>query len=64
MTVSNSTGKMKLNCDDVRDKILVEEVRRKHTEFSSTDSTLRVGDRGRGHDKSRNMGPSKSKSRQ
>lgn len=50
--MSNSTGKMKLNYDDVYDMILAKEVcRRDSGEFSGLGLALNVNYRGKEHDR-------------
>ena len=62
MAISNSTGKEKLNYNDIRDLILVEEIcRRDGGETSGFGSTLNLETRGRGNDKNSNRCRSKSK---
>ena len=57
MVVSNSTGKEKLKYNDIRDLILVEEIRRKDAgESSGFGSALNLETRGRGNDKNSNRG--------
>ena len=61
MTVRNSTGKEKLKYNDIRDLILVEEIRRRDAgESLGSGSTLNLETRGRGNDKNSNQGRSKS----
>ena len=63
--MSNSTGKTKLKFDDIRDLILVEEVRRIDSdEFLGSGSTLNVDNQGKSNrkdDRSSNRGRSKSR---
>ena len=62
MAVSNSTGKEKLTYNDIRDLILVEEIRRKDAgESSGSGSSLNLEIRGRGNDKNSNRDRSKSR---
>ena len=62
MAVSNSTGKEKLKYNDMRDLILVEEIRRRDAgETSRSGSTLNLETRGRGNDRNLNQGRSKSR---
>ena len=62
MTVRNSTGKEKLKYNDIRDLILVEEIRRRDaSESLGSGSTLNLETRGRGNDKNSNQGRSKSR---
>ena len=67
MTVSNSTGKAKLNFDDTRDLILAEEVKRIDScEVFGSGYALNVENQDRGNrkdDRSSNRGRSKSKHR-
>ena len=67
MTISNSAGKAKLKYDDIRDLVLVEEVRRKDSgELLGSESTLNVDYRGRDNNmdyKDSNMDKSKSRNR-
>ncbi|KAB5511771.1 hypothetical protein DKX38_028799 [Salix brachista] len=62
MAVSNSAGKSKLNYDDIRDLILVEEVHRRDSgETSGLSSALNVDSRGRAQFRNSNRGKSKSR---
>ena len=62
MEISNSTGKEKLKYNDIRDLILVEEIRRKDAgESSGSGSALNLETRGRGNDRNSNRGRSKSR---
>ena len=62
MVVSNSTGKEKLKYNDIRDLILVEEIRRRDVgETSESGSALNLETRGRGNDRNSNRGRSKSR---
>ena len=62
--VSNSVGKGKLQFNDVRDRILAEEVCRMDSgEGTSSSSTLNLENRGRSGEKNSNQGCKKSKSR-
>ena len=55
MTISNSTGKENLKYNDIRDLILVEEIRRRDVgETSRSGSTLNLETRGRGNNKNSN----------
>ena len=67
MTMSNSVGKAKLNFDDTRDLILVEEVRKIDSgEVFGLRSALNVDNRGIGNrrdDSSLNQGKFKSRHR-
>lgn len=65
MAISNSTKKIELNYDDVRDMILTEKVHMKDSrEFSGTDLALNVDNQCRGPIKSKNMSRNKSRSGQ
>ena len=62
MVVSNSTGKEKLNYNDIRDLILAEEICRRATgETSGSGSALNLETRGKGNDRNSNRGISKFK---
>ena len=62
MAVTNSTGKEKLKYNDIRDLILVEEIRRRDAgETSGSGSALNLKTRGRGINRNSNRGKSKSK---
>ena len=62
MAVSNSTGKEKLKYNDIRDLILVEEIRRRDaSETSGSSYVLNLETRDRGNEKNSNRGRSKSK---
>ena len=62
MVVSNSTRKEKLKYNDIRDLILVEEIRRRDAcETLGFGSALNLEIRGRGNDRNSNRGRSKSK---
>ena len=62
MAVSNSTGKEKLKYNDIRDLILVEEIRRRDVgETSGSGSTLHLETRGRCNNRNSNRGRSKSR---
>ena len=62
MVVSNSTRKEKLNYNDIRDLILVEEIHKRDAcETSGFGSALNLEIRGRGNDRNSNRGRSKSK---
>ena len=62
MAVSNSTGKEKLKYNDIRDLILVEEIRRRDaSETSGSSYALNLETRDRGNEKNSNRGRSKSK---
>ena len=62
MAISNSTGKEKLKYNDIRDLILVEEIRRKDaSEISGSSSALNLETKGMGNDKNSNRGRSKSR---
>ena len=62
MAISNSTGKEKLKYNDIRDLILVEEIRRRDAgESLGYGSTLNLETRGKGNDKNSNRGKSKSR---
>ena len=62
MTISKSTGKEKLKYNDIRDLILVEEIRKRDTgETSESGSALNLETRGRGNDRNSNRGRSKSR---
>ena len=62
MIVSNSTGKEKLNYNDIRDLILAEEIRKRDAgETLGFGSTLNLETRGRGDDRNSNWGKSKSR---
>ena len=62
MAVSNSTGKEKLKYNNIRDLILVEEIRRIDAgETSRSGSALNLETRGRGNDRNSNRGRLKSK---
>ncbi|KAL6329806.1 hypothetical protein AAG906_037515 [Vitis piasezkii] len=61
MAVSNSTGKENLKYNDIRDLILVEEIRRRDAdETSGSGSALNLETRDRGNDRNSNQGRSKS----
>ena len=62
MAVSNSTVKEKMNCNDIRDLVLAEEIYRKDAcETLGSSFTLNLKTRGRGNDINSNQGRSKSK---
>ena len=62
MAVSNSIGKEKLKYNDIRDLILVEEIRIKDADESSgSSSALNLETRCRGNDRNSNRGRSKSR---
>ena len=62
MVVSNSTGKEKLNYNDIRDLILAEEIRiRDVGETSGSGSALNLETRGSGNNKNSNRGRLKSR---
>ena len=62
MAISNSTGKEKLKYNDIRDLILVEEIRRKNAgEISGSSSALNLETKGMGNDRNSNRGRSKSR---
>ena len=62
MAVTNSTGKEKLKYNDIRDLILVEEIRRRDAgETSESSSALNFETRGKGNDRNSNRGKSKSR---
>ena len=62
MVVSNSIGKEKLKYNDIRDLILVEEIRKRDTgETSGSGSALNLETRGRGNYRNSNQGRSKSR---
>ena len=62
MAISNSTGNEKLKYYDIRDLILVEEIRRKNAgEISGSSSTLNLETKGMGNDRNSNRGRSKSR---
>ena len=62
MAVSNSIGKEKFKYNDIRDLILVEEIRKRDAgETSGSGSTLNLETNGRGNDRNSNRGRSKSK---
>ena len=62
MAVSNSIGKEKFKYNDIRDLILVEEIRKRDAgETSGSGSTLNLEIKGRGNDRNSNRGRSKSK---
>ena len=62
MAISNSIGKEKLKYNDIRDLILVEEIRRKDAgETSGSGSALNLETRGRGNNRNSNRGRSKSR---
>ena len=62
IAVSNSTGKEKLNYNDIRDLILAEEIRKRDAgETLGFGSTLNLETRGRGDDRNSNWGKSKSR---
>ena len=62
MAISNSTGKEKLKYNDIRDLILVEEIRRKDAgEISGSSSALNLETKGMGNDRNSNRGRSKSR---
>ncbi|KAJ0082195.1 hypothetical protein Patl1_12186 [Pistacia atlantica] len=54
VVISNSTSNAKLKLTDVKDKILVEEVRRKDSS-EITSNALNVETRGRGYDRNSNQ---------
>ncbi|KAJ0097460.1 hypothetical protein Patl1_28882 [Pistacia atlantica] len=60
--INNSTGNVKLKFTYVRDKILIEEVRRKDL-GEITSNALNVETRGKGYDRNSNRGRGRSKSR-
>jgi len=59
--VTNSVGKTKLNCDDIRNLILSEEIRKKDTKSVTDSNALTVQSKGRGRtfNKRSNHGRSK-----
>ena len=62
MAVTNSTGKEKLKYNDIRDLILVEEIRRRDAgETSGSGSALNLETRGRGNNRNSIRGRSKSR---
>ena len=62
MAVSNSTGKEKLKYNDIRDLILVNEIRRRDAnETSGSGSALNLETSGRGNNRISNQGRSKSR---
>ena len=62
MIVSNSTRKEKLKYNNIRDLILVEEIRKRDAgETSRSGSALNLETRGRGNDRNSNRGKSKSR---
>ena len=62
MIVSNSTREEKLKYNNIRDLILVEEIRRRDAgESSGSGSALNLETRGRGNDRNSNQGRSKSR---
>ena len=62
MTVSNSTGKEKFKYNDIRDLIMVEEIRRRDAgETSGSCSALNFEIRDKGNDRNSNWGRSKSR---
>ena len=62
IAVSNSTKKEKLKYNDIRDLILVEEIRRKDAgETSESSSALNLETRSKGNDRNSNRGKSKSR---
>ena len=62
IVVSNSIRKEKLKYNDIRDLILVEEIRRKDAgESSGSGSALNLEIRGKGNDRNSNRGRSKSR---
>ena len=62
MTVSNSIGKEKLKCNDIRDLILAEEIHRRDAgETSGSGSALNLETKGRGNDINSNRNRSKSR---
>ena len=62
MAVSNSIGKEKFKYNDIRDLILVEEIRKRDAgETSGSGSTLNLETKGRGNDRNSNRGRSKSR---
>ena len=62
LAVSNSTRKEKLKYNDIRDLVLVEEIRRRNaSETLWSDSTLNLETRDRGNDRNLNQGRSKSR---
>ena len=57
MTVSNSTGKEKVKYNDIRDLIMVEEIRRRDAdETSGSGSAINLETRGRGNDRNSKRG--------
>ena len=55
LAVSNSTGKEKLKYNDIRDLVLVEEIRRRNaSETLWSDSALNLETRDRGNDRNSN----------
>ena len=62
MIVSNSTGKENLKYNDIRDLILIEEIRRRDAgDTSRSNSILNLKTRGKGNDRNSNRGRSKSR---
>ena len=62
--VSNSVGKGKLQLNDVRDRVLAEEVRRVDSgEGTLSSSVLNLENRGRNNERNSNRGRGRSKSR-
>ena len=62
MVVSNFTGKEKLKYNNIRDLILVEEIRRRDAgETSGSGSALNLETRGRDNNRNSNRGRSKSR---
>ena len=51
MTVSNYTGKQKLKYNDIRDLIMVEEIRKDGGETSESGSALNLKTKGRSNDR-------------
>ena len=61
MTVSNYTGKQKLKYNDIRDLIMVEEIRKDGGETSESGSALNLKTKGRSNDRNSNRDRSKSR---
>ena len=62
MAISNYTGKEKFKYNDIRDLIMVEEIRRRDAgETSGFGSALNLETRGKGNDRNSNRGRSKSR---
>ena len=61
MTISKSTGKEKLKYNDIRDLILVEEIRKDGGETSESGSALNLKTKGRSNDRNSNRDRSKSR---